>query len=103
MAAGLPVVVSDIPANLDVIEDKQNGLTFKAGDPASLEQAVTSLLEDAELRRQLGQNARQTIEKQYSLNSIAERYISLYRDVLTDGSQVNQPKMGLSTGSKEIE
>ena len=101
MACGLPVVVSDIPANLDVIENKWNGLTFAVGDPASLVKAVTSLLEHAELRERLGGMARQTIENQYSLGFIAERYISLYKDVLTDSNQIHQPYVHLNPTSKE--
>jgi hypothetical protein len=45
--------------------------------------------------------ARQTIESQYSLDSIAERYISLYKDVLANSSQVNQPYLHLSPTGKE--
>jgi glycosyltransferase involved in cell wall biosynthesis len=101
MACGLPVIVSDIPANLDVIENNRNGLTFRTGDPASLVKAVISLLEHPELREQLGGIARQTIESQYSLSFIAERYISLYKDVLTDSNQVNQPYMHLNPTGKE--
>jgi glycosyltransferase involved in cell wall biosynthesis len=99
MACGLPVVVSDIPANTDVIEDKQNGLTFTKGDPESLANAVTSLLEQAALREQVGRTARQTIESRYSLEFIAERYIALYNDMLTN--QVNQPYMNLNPTGKE--
>jgi L-malate glycosyltransferase len=101
MACGLPVIVSDIPANVDVIENKRNGLTFVAGDPNSLVNAVTLLLEQAELCEQLGGTARQTVESQYSLGSIAERYVSLYKDVLTDSSQVNQPYLHLNPTGKE--
>lgn len=103
MAAGLPVVVSDIPANLDVIENKRNGLTFAAGDPASLAHAVTLFVDDVELREHLGQSARETIESQYSLSSIADRYISLYQDVLSNSKQVNQPYMHLNATGKEVD
>lgn len=99
MACGLPVLVSDITANTDVIEDKQNGLTFTKGDPESLANAVTSLLEQTALREQLGRAARQTIESRYSLDFIAERYIALYNDMLTN--QVNQPYLNLNPTGKE--
>ena len=100
MACGLPVLVSDIPANTDVIEHKQNGLTFTKGDPESLANAVTSLLDQAALREQVGRTARQTIESRYSLDFIAERYIALYNDMLSS-NQVNQPYMNLNPTGKE--
>ena len=101
MACGLPVIVSDIPANLDVIENKRNGLTFAAGDPASLVNAVMLLLENLGLRERVGQMARQTIESQYSLSYIADRYISLYNDLLSNPNQVKQPYMHLKPTGKE--
>lgn len=84
MTCGLPVVVSNIPANLHVTESTKNGLVFSAGDPHLLASAVSLLLEQSELRERLGKAARQTIENRYSLDSIAERYVSLYRDVLAE-------------------
>jgi L-malate glycosyltransferase len=101
MACGLPVVVSNIPANVDVIENKQNGLIFNPGDPDSLVDAVESLLQQLGLRERLGRAARQTIGSRYSLGFIADRYISLYRDVLSNGSQVNQTNLDLNPTSEE--
>jgi glycosyltransferase involved in cell wall biosynthesis len=101
MTCGLPVIVSNIPANADVVAHKQNGLTFEAGNPASLVDAVALLLEHRELRQQLGEMARKTIENQYSLDSVAERYISLYKEMLARNDQVNQPYLHLNPTSKE--
>jgi glycosyltransferase involved in cell wall biosynthesis len=101
MTCGLPVVVSNIPANLNVTEHEQNGLVFNVGDPSSLAGAVAVLLERPELREQLGKAARQTIESRYSLDFIADRYVSLYREVLADGSHVNQPGLDLNPTGEE--
>jgi glycosyltransferase involved in cell wall biosynthesis len=84
MACGLPVVVSDIPANTAVVEHGRCGLTFRAGDPESLTQAVRQLLDQAELRAALGMAARQLVESQYRLQSVADSYISLYESLLPD-------------------
>ncbi|HSL45273.1 MAG TPA: glycosyltransferase family 4 protein [Anaerolineales bacterium] len=100
MTCGLPSVVSDIPANLHVIADRQNGLTFTAVDPSSLAKAVTSLLEQPHVRERLGKAARQTIENKYSLDFIAERYISLYQEVLAD-DQVKQTQLDFHPSEEE--
>jgi glycosyltransferase involved in cell wall biosynthesis len=76
-------------------------LTFAFGNPDTLVQAVTLVLENAALRERLGRTARQTIENQYSLDATAERYISLYQDLLTDSSPLNQPHMHLHPTRKE--
>jgi glycosyltransferase involved in cell wall biosynthesis len=83
MACGLPVITSNIPANAAVIEHERNGLLFTVEDPASLADGVNSLIDSTDLRERLGKNARQTVEKQYGLDFIAERYIALYREMLS--------------------
>ena len=101
MSCGLPVIVSDIPANLEVIENEKNGLTFRAGNSDALANTATSVLDSAELRERLGRAARQTIERHYSLDATAECYISLYKDLLTDSGQLNEPYLHLNPTSKE--
>lgn len=51
MAAALPVVAGPIPAYLEVIQDRQNGLIFR--NPEELREALRAL-RDPQLRRQLG-------------------------------------------------
>ncbi len=101
MTCGLPVVVSNIPANLHVTEHAQNGLVFSAGDPKSLANAVALLLEQPELREQIGKAARKTIESRYSLDFIADRYVSLYHDLLADNKEVKQPRLDLNPTHEE--
>ncbi|MAT97546.1 MAG: hypothetical protein CL608_10425 [Anaerolineaceae bacterium] len=83
MSCSLPVVVSAIPGNVDVIEHNQNGLRFTVDDPDSLAQTLASLLTNANQRRQLGRQARQTVERHYSLSAVADQYIDLYRDLIS--------------------
>jgi glycosyltransferase involved in cell wall biosynthesis/Ser/Thr protein kinase RdoA (MazF antagonist) len=82
MAAGLPAVVSDIPGNVDVIQHEQNGLRFRVNDPQNLAECLAMLLDSDELRLRLGQAARRTVEERFSLDSISERYIKLYEQVV---------------------
>lgn len=82
VACGLPAVVSAIPGNVDVIEHDQNGLHFTVDDPNSLAQSLASLLTQPERRERLGRQARQTVERHYSLSSVADQYITLYQDLV---------------------
>ena len=49
MACGLPPVVTDIPANREWIEEGENGLLVRPGDPALLAGACRRMLEDREM------------------------------------------------------
>ena len=83
MSCGLPVVVSAIPGNLDVIDYGYNGLHFPVGNTGALAHCLQRLLDQPDLREQLGRQARQTVEYRFSLNSVADQYIALYRNLLT--------------------
>ncbi len=83
MACGLPVIASDIPGNNDVVAHTHNGLLFAADDSNSLAQLLALLLDRPALRERLGKAARETVERNYSLNSVADRYIDLYHDLMT--------------------
>ncbi|MBI5407942.1 MAG: glycosyltransferase family 4 protein [Nitrospirae bacterium] len=82
MAAGRPVVVSDIPTFKDFIEDKMNGLYFKAGDAEDLAEKVVALLQDKELRNSLGRNARASVLERFTLEKMLDLTEARYREVL---------------------
>jgi glycosyltransferase involved in cell wall biosynthesis len=79
MAAGLPAVASAVGANTDIITHGENGFLARTQD--DWVQCIASLIEDASLRRRLGESARATVEKNYSLESFAGEYIKLLRAI----------------------
>jgi glycosyltransferase involved in cell wall biosynthesis len=83
MSSGLPVIASNVPGNLDVITHRKNGLICSVENPDALAQAITSLLCNPDLRERLGKAARETIERRYDLGRITDRYIQLYKDLLS--------------------
>jgi glycosyltransferase involved in cell wall biosynthesis len=94
MTTGLPVIVSNVPGNMDVITHNKNGLLCSVEKPDSLSQAITTLLYSPDLRERLGKAARETIERRYDLGRIADRYIQLYRDLLSIGIIPSSPLLG---------
>ena len=86
MAFGLPVVVSDIPGNVLLVQNEVNGLVFASQNSDALVKTLSLYLMDGSLRERMGRTARKTIEKQYSLQSVADRYMALYNDLLSQDS-----------------
>ena len=82
MTCGLPCVVSDIPANSGVVEHERNGLLAAVDDPAAWTAALSRLIQDETLRRQLGSAAVKTVLENYSISAVAERYGALYERAL---------------------
>jgi len=77
MAAGVPIVATDIPGTRELIRDKQNGWLVPPRDASALAQTILVALDDAKSRRLFADNARLDV-KQFSIRVIAAEYEILY-------------------------
>jgi glycosyltransferase involved in cell wall biosynthesis len=78
MAAGRPVVASDLPELREVVADGETGRLFKPGDKAALARQTRALLEDAGLRRRLGAAAREHARKHFGAAGAVRQAARLY-------------------------
>jgi glycosyltransferase involved in cell wall biosynthesis len=67
MAAGVPIVASDLPSLRDVLRPGENAMLVGPGDTRALGQAIRAVLEDVELAGRLGEQARRDA-KNYTWN-----------------------------------
>ena len=81
-AFGLPIIVSDLRIFKNRIRDGYNGIYFKTGDENDLARKITYLLENEELRRRIGKNAREEVEKYYNSKRMAELTCRLYESLV---------------------
>ena len=79
MAMSKPVIVSNLPALMEIVEDGKNGLVCQADDIESLQQALISLYSDVEQRENLGKAGRDWVEMHRSWNQVSETYLQLYK------------------------
>jgi len=68
MAMEIPTISTYVSGIPELIEDHQSGLLVREKDAAALADAIQRLLEDAELRVQLGKNARQKIIQEFNIH-----------------------------------
>lgn len=80
MAAGVPVVASDLPAFEALVSGSEAGRTFPTGDHRALAAVVIELLDDHAARRALTRGARQTA-LQHDWSVLAPRLVDVYRAV----------------------
>jgi glycosyltransferase involved in cell wall biosynthesis len=80
MAAGVPIVSSDIPGSRELIDAEITGLMFTPGDTDGLLNAITRLADPA-LRRALADAARDKVVQQFSAGAMARSYIQLYTEL----------------------
>jgi len=64
MASGMPVVTTETCGMPDVVEHEFNGLLIPPADSAAIEQAILRLAGSEELRRNLGEAARELMRRQ---------------------------------------
>jgi glycosyltransferase involved in cell wall biosynthesis len=87
MAAGVPVIATDIPGNRDLVIDGETGLLVPDGGDdfrlrrRSFVEKTLYLLEHVELRRRMGKAAKQRIAEFFSLDQMVRRYTELYREL----------------------
>lgn len=79
MSWGLPVIATGVGGVPEMITHEVNGLLIEPGDIAGLAAAIDRLMSDAGLRARLGNAARETIAKRFSLNTAFERLLEIYR------------------------
>ena len=82
MSVGLPSVVSDIPANAQLVESEVHGLRAALGSPDLIAEALHRLLLDAPLRARMGAAARQRVLAGYSTDKVMDRYEALFSEAL---------------------
>lgn len=82
MAAGVPVVCSDIGGFREVVEHGRTGLHTWANNPESLAWGINQVLGDSGLAARLRQEGRREVEGRYAWPAIARRTLEIYEEVL---------------------
>ena len=86
MAAGMPVVASNIEGFAGVITDELDGVLVKPKDSDAIAAAVLRLIRDPSLRKELGARG-QAQAAHYSWDNIARRVLSYYERLLYEHKQ----------------
>lgn len=86
MAAGKPVITSNIGGIPELIEHERNGILLEQNDSNKLAEAIISLLEDEGKMEKIRRNASYSIKENFSVEKIAREYERLYERVLESNS-----------------
>lgn len=83
MAAGVPVVATDVGAVAEVVDPPAGGVLVPPDDPDALAGALRALLDDPARRQALSKLARRSAER-FSWDAVAERHLEFLRAVAAD-------------------
>ena len=81
MASGLPLVVTDVPGNEDIVRENDCGVIVRAKDISDMSKGLQSLILDPERRHRLAEVAFLN-SRRYDWSEIARQYIRVYENVL---------------------
>jgi glycosyltransferase involved in cell wall biosynthesis len=80
MAAGVPVIATDIPACREVLDGGRCGVLVPLGDATALARAIRKILDDEALRTRLLQAASERVRSHYHIRRMAASYAELFSD-----------------------
>jgi len=81
MAAGCPIVTTDVPGCRDLIAHERSGLVVPFGDTRPLADAMRRFLRERDLAARLGQEAARLVETEWHIDQTHDAYVSLYQEV----------------------
>ncbi len=82
MAAGLPVVATNVGGNPEIVQDGETGLLVPPRDPAAMADAIIRVLEAPEMAKRFGVAGRERVMKHFSLETVIRRTSELYMMLL---------------------
>jgi ubiquinone/menaquinone biosynthesis C-methylase UbiE/uncharacterized protein YbaR (Trm112 family) len=89
MAAGLPVVVTDVGALREAVDDGRTGFVIQPGDRDAFAASLDRLLGDPLLRARMGHEARRVANERFGVEACADAHVRAYARALAAHGQAN--------------
>jgi L-malate glycosyltransferase len=78
MAAGVPVVATNVGGNPELLEDGQSGMLVPVGDENKLVEALAQLVRDPVLRAKYAAHGREFARSHFHIDQVSRRFEQLY-------------------------
>ncbi len=81
MAAGVPVVTTDVGGNPELVTNGENGLLVPPGDEEQLVEALAKLVRDPSLRTQYAVRSKEFARSHFHIDEVRRRFEELYLEL----------------------
>lgn len=82
MAAGKPVVATNVGSIADQVVDRVTGFLIPPDDHEALANRILKLLYDPDLARRMGEAGRKLVEEKFTIQKMVEKYETLFRELI---------------------
>lgn len=82
MAAGRPIVATDVGGNPEVVEDGKTGLVVPVRDPGALARAIVWMIEHPDRAREMGERGRERVRAEFGVEAMVRGYDRIYGELL---------------------
>ncbi|HEY0071695.1 MAG TPA: glycosyltransferase [Chloroflexia bacterium] len=82
LAAGCPVVSTDVGGVSEIVRHNVTGLLVPPADPEALAAAIIEMLSDPERARSLASNGQELVQREYSMQAWGRKWQALYLQLL---------------------
>lgn len=84
MSLSLPVILSNTPYNVEMVERYRFGLCVDPADPDAIAEAVQYLLDHPEEARRMGENGRKAVKEEFNWGVEEKKLLALYEEILNE-------------------
>jgi len=82
MFAGMPTVAFDCGGVSDAVIDEKTGFLVKEGENEEFKEKLVKLIDNFEMRQEMGKSSREIAEKDYTIDTMVDRYEKIFTEVL---------------------
>jgi glycosyltransferase involved in cell wall biosynthesis len=77
-----PIIVSELPALKEIVEEGRTGLFYKPEDPKDLAEKICILIDNKPLSKKMGKAGRELVQKQYGWRKLADEFVTICENML---------------------
>lgn len=83
MSCERTVVAANVGGNSEIIQPHHNGVLFTSQNSKELAEIIIQLIEDSNLRKKLGLQARKTVIERFSVRKMAAETVKVYEEIVS--------------------
>lgn len=81
-ASGRPIVTTNTPGCREIVKNGENGLLVPVRSTMELADAISSLIENKELRQKMGARGREIVMSEFAVEKVVSETMTVYRELL---------------------